>query len=133
MKLTLVGRSPIEAVNVPSYIPKDTSSYYSNAIVAHQSGQTLAGLFLLRTFIEQTARKVVANGSMFATGDELMEAYGKTLHVNVRGEFPSMAKLYSDLSADIHLATGSAELFEDAIKQINAHFEAKALYKKVGK
>jgi hypothetical protein len=48
-KLTLGGRSPMEQVAVPAEIPKDVKEYYSGAVVAYQSGQTLAGLFMLRT------------------------------------------------------------------------------------
>ena len=46
-KLTLSGRSPIEHVEQPRDIPKTIARFYSGAVVAHQSGQTLAGVFLL--------------------------------------------------------------------------------------
>jgi hypothetical protein len=55
LKLTISGRSPIEPVDVPIVIRKPVKSFYSDAVVAHQSGQTLAGIFLLRTLIEQWA------------------------------------------------------------------------------
>jgi hypothetical protein len=44
-KLTLCGRAPIEFVEVPSTIPKAVQNFYSGAVIAHQSGQMLAGLF----------------------------------------------------------------------------------------
>lgn len=55
-RLTLCGRAPIEHVVVPGQIPKDVKCFYRGAIVAHQSGETLAANFMLRTLIEQFAR-----------------------------------------------------------------------------
>jgi hypothetical protein len=75
------------------------------------------------------ARAVVPNFK--GTGDELMKAYAKTLREDVKKSFPSMAHLYSDLSADIHAATGNPKLFEEAVKRINDHFDAKALYARI--
>jgi hypothetical protein len=52
MKLTLCGRSMIESLPIPKSLPKSVANYYSDAHIAHNAGQTLAGLFLLRTFVE---------------------------------------------------------------------------------
>jgi adenylate kinase len=52
LKRTNAGRAPIEHVEVPKDIPKHVSRFFRGAIVAHQSGQTLAGIFLLQTLIE---------------------------------------------------------------------------------
>jgi hypothetical protein len=84
MKLTLCGRVPMEHVAVPSVIPKAVQGYYSGAIVAHQSGQTLAGLFLLRTLIEQWVRKQVPASDKL-TADEAVEKY----MAGLPDEFPS--------------------------------------------
>ena len=46
-KVTLTGRSPMEHIAVPKYIPESVRNYLSSAIVAYQSGYTLAGLFYL--------------------------------------------------------------------------------------
>ncbi len=132
-KLTLSGRSPIETVSVQKFIPKGTKQYYSTAIVAHQSGQTLAGLFLLRTFIEQTARQAIESPDPNWTGDQLLEAYTATLHGTLRSDFPSMKCLYGELSADIHTATGSTVLFDKAIADIDKHFDAKRLFATLAK
>lgn len=53
LKLVLCGRAPMETVSVPQAVPKSVSNYYSGAVVAYQSGQTLAALFLFRTLLEQ--------------------------------------------------------------------------------
>lgn len=130
-KLIIAGRTPIEEVEVPKCIPRDTKKFYSDAIVAHQSGKTLAGLFYLRTFVEQTARSAVANPDQYDIGDKLMEAYAASLHLNVRSEFPSMRAVYDELSAALHAAEENVELFEKAITKINQHFEARRLYERL--
>jgi hypothetical protein len=66
LKLTLSGRAPIEHVEVPPIIPKNIQRFFSGAVVAHQSGQTLAGLFMLRTLIEQWVQQKVQNGTLKA-------------------------------------------------------------------
>jgi hypothetical protein len=76
MKLTLCGRVPMEHVTVPPVIPKAVQSYYSGAIVAHQSGQTLAGLFLLRTLIEQWVRKQIPASDKLTSGRGGREIHG---------------------------------------------------------
>ena len=127
VKLTLEGRSPIENVTVPGAIAKSVRRFYSDAVVAHQSGQTLAGIFLLRTLIEQWAR--ASSGSIKKEADQVMEDYMATLPPDFRERFPSLRALYGELSADMHAATGSPELFTKAQGEIAEHFEARRLFK----
>lgn len=126
LKLTLCGRAPMEVANVPTVIPKTVRRFYSGAIVAHQSGQTLAGNFMLRALIEQWARSQVQEPS--GEEDTLVDGYMATLPDDFKGRFYSMRELYSDLSEDIHAATGSAELFDRAAGEITKHFEARRLF-----
>jgi hypothetical protein len=126
LKLTNEGRSPIEHVDVPAFIPDDAQRFYGGAIVAHQSGQTLAGVFLLRTLLEQWARS--ASGSKKEQADQVMDDYMATLPEDFSKRFPSMRSLYGELSADIHSATGSADLFERARGQIIQHFDARRMF-----
>jgi len=127
LKLTNSGRSPIEHVDVPSVIPKSVQSFYSGAVVAHQSGQTLAGIFLLRTLIEQWARSKAPPGQLLA--DAVLDAYMATLPENFKSQFPSFRDLYGDLSVDIHAAKGDPALFDKARDEIVEHFEARRLFK----
>ena len=126
-KLTISGRSPIEHVYVPPVVPKPVRSFYSGAVVAHQSGQTLAGNFLLRTMIEQWARSKAPSGDPHA--DLVLDSYMDSLPEDFKSRFPSLRSLYTELSDDIHAATGSAELFDKACTQIVEHFDARRLYK----
>ena len=114
-------------MDVPKFVPKTVSRFLGGAIVAHQSGQTLAGLFLLRTLIEQWAR--FASGSKKEWADHVLEDYMATLPGDFKTRFPSMRGLYGELSADIHIAKASAELFEKARLQIVEHFDARRMFK----
>jgi len=128
MKISLEGRSPIEYVEVPKVIPKGQAKYFSGAIVAHNSGQTLAGLFLLRTFIEQYVRNVAADPASYVV-DDLFKKYMETLPQDFKDRFTSLYKIYTDLSAAIHNADASEDLFDQTITDLKEHFEAKRLYK----
>lgn len=124
-KLTLSGRTPIEHVEVPKTIPKNVARFYSGAIVAHQSGQTLAGNFLLRTLLEQFAATKAVNPK---TADDAIDQYMATLPEDFKARFPSFRDLYRILSIDIHSAKGSPEVFEDTRAKIVRHFEARELF-----
>jgi hypothetical protein len=125
-KLILCGRAPIEHVDVSKAIPKQISRYYSNAIVAHQSGQTLSGLFQLRTCIEQWAAYLHPG---LARAEDALEAYKATLPVDFKQRFPSLSTIYSDLSAAIHAAREDATLFDESAAKIVEHFDARRLFK----
>ncbi|MCX6353976.1 MAG: hypothetical protein NTZ78_03605 [Candidatus Aureabacteria bacterium] len=127
-KLTLCGRAPMESLNISRVIPKNIQMYYRGAYLAYHSNQTLAGLFLLRTTIEQWAR-FATNMEQETKADKVLEKYMKKLPKNFKDEFPSMSSLYANLSADIHSATGSDVLFDRACEEIVEHFEARRLFK----
>lgn len=127
LKLTLCGRAPIEHIPVPKVIPKQIQHFYSGAILAYQSGQTLPGNFLLRTLIEQWAQFKCERQNLQA--DQAIDLYMETLPQDFKDRFPSLRELYGELSVDIHTATGSTNLFEKACKQIDEHFEARRLFK----
>jgi hypothetical protein len=80
LKLRLCGRDPIEVLPTPKVLPKHLAKFYSDALIAHHAGQTLAGLFLLRVFVEQFWHSVpdvqkVLEEQPKATGDEQGNAY----------------------------------------------------------
>jgi hypothetical protein len=126
-RLILSGRAPIERTEVPSAIPKDVRRFYSGAIVAHQSGQTLAGLVLLRTLIEQWC-KLASSGSAVQT-DALLDEYTAALPEEFKTRVPLMSDLFSDLNGDIQSGTGSSDLFDSARDRLLVHFEARRLFK----
>jgi hypothetical protein len=117
----------MEHVAVPIAVPAAVRRFYVGAAIAHQSGHTLAGVFMLRTLIEQWARLTTASTKRDA--DQVLDEYMDTLPTDFRDRFPSMRALYSELSADIHSATGSVELFEKARKEIDEHFDARRVFK----
>jgi len=127
LKLTQSGRAPMEHIEVPAAIPKSLGKWFRGAIVAHQSGQTLAGVFLLRTLIEQWAKQVTGKSDLQA--DKALNAYLDLLPSDFKDRFPSLRSQYSNLSDDIHGAIGSTDLFDSAKLLIIEHFEARKLLK----
>ena len=95
--------------------------------MAHQSGQTLAGLFLLRTLIEQWVRENTKHTDLEV--DNVLDAYMNSLPADFKDRFPSLRDVYSKLSGDLHRATGSIDLFDETLKSIVEHFEARRLFK----
>ena len=128
LKLTLCGRAPIEHVEVPSFIPKPVQLFYRGGILAFQSGQFLAGNFMLRTVIEQWAR-IATHLETATQADKVLDAYMDSLPKDFKDRFPSVRDLYAVLSSDIHGAVGSPDLFERAQKEIVEHFDARRLLK----
>jgi hypothetical protein len=123
-RLTLSGRTPIEHVAVPSDIPKVVSRFYSSAVVARQSGQTLAANFFLRTVVEQFSNSKTSAG----TADESIEQYMDALPKDFRARFPSFRDIYGVLSSDIHSAIGSSEVFDHRLEKVVKHFKARRLF-----
>jgi hypothetical protein len=139
-RLTLSGRTPIEHVTVPGQIPKAVRGSYRGAVVAHQSGQTLAGNFMLRTLIEQWARENTKRARAKEEGrseptesrwraDDVLDVYARELPEDFKGRFGTLRETYSDLSADIHAATGSEDAFNKGVSEIHEHFEARRTFK----
>lgn len=132
LKLTLAGRAPMEVVEVSQVIPEAVRHFYRGALLAQHVSQTLAGNFLLRTVIEQWARVITKSAGKLQEemkADEVIDAYMDLLPSTFKDSFESMRALYSDLSADIHSARGSKDLFTRASQEIERHFEARRLHK----
>ena len=127
LKLLLCGRAPMEHIEIPREIPREVEKWYRDALIAYQSGKTLAGLLYLRTVIEQWARQVTK--SIVPNGDQLLSAYMETLPRVITDNFTSMRDLYAQISEPLHAATEDAALFEEAREKIHRHFRARDLYK----
>lgn len=126
LKLTLCGRGPIEMVTAPTIIPNAVVRFYRDALLAHQSGQTLAALFLLRTVIEQWVYSLNPGSRRYA--DEALNWYMEQLPPDFNARFPSLREMYGDLSEKLHTATGSDEVFERTTELLTKHFEARRLF-----
>jgi hypothetical protein len=127
LKLTLTGRSEIEQVKAPTYIPEKQRKFYREAVIAYNCSKTLAGLFFLRTLIEQYMRlKIGAAADL--RGDELGQKYNEILPDDFKSRFPSLPKSYSVLSEAIHQVREDDDLFERERHYICKHLEAKDVY-----
>jgi hypothetical protein len=133
LKIKLTGRDPIEVLPTPKELPKEMSRFFSTAHVAHNAGQTLAGIFLLRTFIEQYWRSLpevqkLTSKHSKATGDEMGDAYQDALPKDFKERFPSLKDIYGRLSEAMHAANDDAAVFEDCSAKIIKHFKARKLF-----
>jgi hypothetical protein len=128
LKLAIHGRSPIQSMAVPAFIPKPESKWYREAVIATKVGRTLAGIFYLRTFIEQFARRVTDIGGR-RPGDEILSEYSDTLPDPPRDAMPSLREWYGKLSEAIHSANEDGELLQKAFEEVDRHFEFRKLYK----
>lgn len=130
-KLQLVGRSDFEQVQAPAFIEKGLRKFYSQAVIAYQSGHTLPALFMLRTLIEQHMR--VATGKTTLRGDELCDEYSATFPPEMKtGKFPSFKVIYRNLSDALHRADEDMALFESEIENVKLHFETLDLFSRLG-
>jgi hypothetical protein len=129
-KLTVEGRSPFEEVEVPKFIPKHEEWLFRGAIVAAQTGNTLAGLFYLRCFIEQFARRQTGMRGR-QTGEEMLDTYQSLLPETQRDHMPSLRSWYEKLSVPIHAAEPEPDdsLFEEAKTAIVNHFDFRRIFK----
>jgi dihydrofolate reductase len=64
----------------------------------------------------------------FTHADRLLDAYMDLLPGDFKSRFPSMRALYDELSGELHVGIGSAELFAKADAQLLQHFEARRLF-----
>ncbi len=136
VKLQLCGRSIIESLPVPKSLAKSVSKFYADAHIAHNAGQTLAGLFLLRTFVEQFWRDLARRGVLVVSdkdsrlyADKLGDAYNDVLPHEFKERFPSLSKIYEEISNSLHNATADGELFAKAANEIVEHFDARRVFK----
>lgn len=122
------GRSPIEIIEIPSFLPKEEREFFRDAVVAQNTGNTLAGLFYLRTFIEQFARRKTASKGRL-TGDQIFDEYNKTIPEKQRDQIPSLREWYEKLSVALHEAQSDDALFEEAKNEIERHFDFRRIFK----
>jgi hypothetical protein len=127
-KLSLHGRSPMEYVDVPKYIPKQERDHFRDALIAVHGGKPLAGLFYLRMFMELFARRATGETGR-CYGDELMEAYYKILPPAHRDTLPNFKEWYGKLSEPMHTGEADEALFEEAREALNRHFDMCRLFK----
>jgi hypothetical protein len=126
--LSLEGRSPMEAVSAPKYIPKKERALFAEAMVARNVGKPLAAIFFLRIVIEQFARRQAGLIDAMATGDQIMDAYAGTVPLKYREVMPSLKVWYSNLSGAIHSAKADEELLTKAMNEIECHFKVREAF-----
>jgi hypothetical protein len=126
--LILVGRAPMECLDVPSFVPSDLRKFFGEAHVARHSGHFLAANTLLRCLIEQWVKKTISR-EIIGDFQPLVEEYANCLPPTFDKHFPTLAETYARLTNDVTNAVGSPEVFDVAIEEITTHFDARRLMK----
>lgn len=128
-KLTIVGRSRFESVPIPKAMEKlQEARFYRDAVIAFNSGKTLASLFYLRTLIEQYFRRVLkVDKDEKVRGEDLAKDYRKLLDPEFPMRFNTLGSTYESLSNALHAACEDEALYISAKADIEKHFEALAL------
>ena len=121
-KLQLVGRSQFEAVSIPKFIPSEEKEFYSDSVIAFNTGRILASLYYLRALIEHYMRRVLKNNGKIS-GDELGEQYSKLLDEEFPQKFTSLKTVYAELSDKLHQFEKSEKQFHKSIAEIEKHFD----------
>lgn len=121
LKLKLVGRSQFEQVDVPKFLKKE-SKWYREAVIAFNCGRTLAGLFYLRTMVEQYWRRVLSVQERIP-GEDLGDMYADLLDDEFPQRYTSLKKVYEELSEKIHEAEDDEKQFEKSKADIEKHFD----------
>jgi hypothetical protein len=128
LKISMHGRSPIESVSAPQFIPEVESKWYRESAIAMKFGRPLAAIFYLRVFIEQFARRVTEIKDR-RTGDEILSEYNSTIPDPPRSSMPSLKEWYGKLSESIHSADEDEAMLVEAFEAVDRHFEFRRLYK----
>ena len=123
----LQGRSPMELIEVPAFIPQPEARFYRDALIAFGTGKKLAAVFYLRTFIEQFARRVTRKVGR-ATGEAILDAYYEGLPQEHKGHMPSLREWYDKLSEAMHSAREDDALYEAAKREIERHFDIRRVF-----
>ncbi len=128
---SLDGRSPMEHIELPKYIPENEAGLFRDSMIGWYAGKKLAAVFYLRCFIEQFARRQTAMTKARKTGDEIMDAYAQVLPEDKRSHLPSLKHWYDSLSEPMHAADEDAaeKLFDEARQEIEHHFELRQAFR----
>jgi hypothetical protein len=120
LKLTLCGRAPMAQVAVPKHIPSKKRQFYQDAVVAYECNHVLEGIFMLRVFIEQFVYDKVGQKERAV---DAIDEYMASLPDDFKAHFPSVRRMYDDLSAAIHQAKAEQDLFVRVRADLDDHFE----------
>ena len=127
-ELILEGRSPMEHVEVPSFIPKPERHLFRDALIAMHGGKPLAALSYLRAFTEQFARRFTGLVGK-VTGEEIMAAYSESLPSAHRDPMPSLRQWCERLSEAVHEAKDDSELAEQTRAETERHFDIRRVFR----
>jgi len=129
-RLQLSGRDPIEALPIPSSIPKSVARFYAEAQLTHNSGQSLAALYLLREFIERFWRLLpevqdALSRTPRMNAGEIAGIYAALLPLDFRTQYPSLMDCHRALTAAIQEQASRPDVFQFCLAEILDHLDGR--------
>jgi hypothetical protein len=129
-RMQLSGRDALVILSVPRSVPSAVVHYFSDAQIAHRSGQNLAAFLLLREFIEQFWRSLpemqeALSWSSQMTAAEVGECYSAQLPLDFKAEYPSLTDCYNWLTNSILDPSMHRDRFEYCLRDIIEHLDGR--------
>jgi hypothetical protein len=136
-KMQMCGRDPIETLVVPSSLPRAVARFYSEAQIAHRTGQALASLFLLREFIEQFWRLIPeVQEALFCRPmmdpTEIAEVYSNQLPLDFKIQYPNLLDCHQALTEAIEGDKKRPDVFEFCSTDIVDHLDGRRFRRLAG-
>ncbi|MFH0794896.1 MAG: hypothetical protein V2A74_12785, partial [bacterium] len=133
LKLQLVGRSVPFRAPLAEEWPKSVRAIVQDANAAASENDLPAAYYHLRTAIEFLIRSELhIDVNEKRDGNELCRQYTATLDDRLKQGFPSLAAVYSTLSAGLHSRRVTKEEYDKQFGDILNHLRAKGLFSEYG-
>jgi len=128
-RIQLTGRSRPYRPNLDREWPKHILEIVSDAASAVAENDIPAGYYHLRTAIEFYIKaELQLEPRTKIDGTELCDEYYKMLDDRLKTGFPSVSKMYSELSEGLHTRVVSSSDFDRMFRELLDHFKAKKLF-----
>lgn len=131
LKAQLTGRSQPYRPRIDKVWPDSIVDLIRDALCADAENDVSAAYYHLRTAIEfHIKHELNIPVIQKIEGSELCGKYNESQDMRLRTDFPSLASLYTDLSAGLHSRKVDTALFSEMLGKLADHLRAKELFGK---
>lgn len=128
LKAQLTGRSQPYRPKLDKVWPDSISDIIRDALCADAENDVAAAYYHLRTAIEfHIKNELGLPVAQKIEGNDLCDKYNESQDMRLRTDFPSLAALYTELSAGLHSRDVDSKQFSDMLGKLLDHLRAKEL------
>jgi hypothetical protein len=128
-KLQLAGRSKPYRPPLDREWPADIQEIVSDAVVAVAESDIPAGFYHLRTAVEFYIKGILEiDISTKIDGNDLCDRYTARIDTRLKSGFPSVAKIYRELSEGLHTRSKDVGTFNGLLRELLDHLRAKKMF-----